>query len=262
MLVDTHCHLASTKFSPEELDDIVARSIEAGVARIIAIGTNLEDSWQSISLTERHPEVYATVGIHPTDVLDLPQGGGWLDELRQMLGNPKVVAVGEIGLDYYHPPKRGTEAAYHARQAEVFRLQMELAAEQRYNIVVHQRDSYDDTIAAVEPFDSRLRAVFHCFTGTSEQASLLLERGHLVSFTGIATFKNAKEVHQCIKELPAGSFMVETDAPYLAPVPFRGKRCEPAHTKHTAEHIAKLRGVSLEGLAEETTAVAEEFFRF
>jgi TatD DNase family protein len=262
MLIDTHCHLASAKFPADEMDEIVRRAIDAGVTRIVTIGTNLDDCWRNIALTEKYPEVFATVGIHPTDVLDLPEGTLWLEEIGQMLGNSKVIAIGEIGLDYFHPPNTGSVAAYHTRQAEVFRAQMEFAADQGYNIVIHQRESYEDTVAAVEPFDSKLRAVFHCFTGTIDQAKALLERGHLVSFTGIVTFKNARDVQECATSVPAGSFMVETDAPYLAPVPHRGKRCEPTFTRHTAEHLAKLRGVTIDELAAETTATAEAFFKF
>ena len=262
MLIDTHCHLASSKFSPDEIEDIVRRAEQAGVSRIIAIGTDLEDSEKSIALAERYDAVFATVGIHPTEVLDLPSGGGWLAELRQLLQHPKAVAIGEIGLDYFHPPERGSEEAYRALQFEVFRLQLELAAELNYNVVVHQRDCFDETSASIAPFDGKLRGVFHCFTGTKEQAAGLAGRGHLVSFTGIVTFKNAADVHECAKSVQEGRFMVETDAPYLAPVPFRGKRCEPSYTKETAACIADLRGVSLDELAMETTATAETFFRF
>jgi TatD DNase family protein len=262
MLIDTHCHLASSKFSPDELDAVISRAVEAGVARVIAIGTTLEDSRKNIALAERYREVFATVGIHPTGVLDLPSDQAWIDELRQMLDHPKVVAIGEIGLDHFHPPRRGSEEDYHARQNEVFRQQLELAVESGHNVVVHQRDCYEDTAAAVEPFDGRLRAVFHCFTGTPEQAADLRSRGHLVSFTGIVTFKNAVDVQQCARCVEPGAFMVETDAPYLAPVPFRGKHSEPCHTRLTAEHIAGLRAMSLEDIALETTATAEKFFRF
>ncbi|MEZ5326297.1 MAG: TatD family hydrolase [Verrucomicrobiales bacterium] len=262
MLIDTHCHLASSKFSADELDGIVQRAAEAGVTRIVAIGTTLEDSRLNIALAERYEGVFASVGIHPTDVLELPADESWLRELRDMVAHPKVVAIGEIGLDYFHPPAHGSVSDYYVRQADVFRQQLELAAELGYNVVVHQRESYDATVAAVEPFNGRLRAVFHCFTGSAEQAAFVIANGHLVSFTGIATFKSAGDVQACARAVASGSFMLETDAPYLSPVPFRGKRCEPGYTRHTAEHIAALRGVSITSIAAETTAAAEAFFRF
>jgi TatD DNase family protein len=263
MLIDTHCHLASSKFGADELDGLVGRAIEAGVTRIIAIGTTLKDSLRNIDLAERYPGVFAAVGIHPTYVLELPPTDeSWLRELRDMAAHPRVVAIGEIGLDFYHAPDHGSEEAYFARQAEVLRLQLELAAELNYNVVVHQRESYDATVAAIRPFNGKLRAVFHCFTGSAEQAAPLIADGHLVSFTGITTFKSAADVQACAKGVASGSFMLETDAPYLAPVPYRGKRCEPAYTQNTAEHIANLRGLSIAELASETTATAEAFFRF
>lgn len=262
MLIDTHCHLASAKFAEDELDAIVERSITAGVTRMIAIGTTLEDSRINIALAERYEGVFAAAGIHPTDVLELPAGDTWVSELREMMAHPKVVAIGEIGLDYFHPPARGSVESYYERQAEVFAQQMELAAELGYNVVVHQRESYGDTVAAVQPFNGRLRAVFHCFTGSAEQAAALIANGHLVSFTGIATFKNAADVQECAKAVPSGTYMLETDAPYLSPVPYRGKRCEPAFTRNTAEHIALLRGTSLDAIAAETSETAEAFFRF
>ena len=261
MLIDTHCHLVTQKYLESELEEIIARAEGAGVTRMIAIGTDLEDSRRNTDLAEQFESVYATVGIHPTDVLDLPTSDSWLQELSALLDHPKVVAIGEIGLDYYHPPRQGTAEAYHARQAEVFKAQMELAVEKGYNIVVHTRDSYDDAVAMLAPFDGKLQAVLHCFSGSAEQAESLWQRGHLVSFTGIATFKNAREVQECAQSVAPGSFMVETDAPFLAPVPFRGKRCEPAYTRHTAEHIANLRGITLEELAAETSATARQFFQ-
>ncbi|MGK0184711.1 MAG: TatD DNase family protein [Verrucomicrobiales bacterium] len=262
MLIDTHCHLASSKFAAAEVGEIVKRATEAGVTRIIAIGTTLEDSHANVALAERYEQVYAAVGIHPTDVLELPPGEDWLRELRELTLHPKVVAIGEIGLDYFHPPAEGTVDDYHRRQAEVFRQQLELAAELGYNVVVHQRESYAATVAAVQPFNGKLRAVFHCFTGSAEQAAVLQANDHLVSFTGIVTFKNAADVQECAKSVAVGSFMVETDAPYLAPMPYRGKRCEPAFARNTADHIAALRGIDSETLAAETTATAEAFFRF
>ena len=144
----------------------------------------------------------------------------------------------------------------------MFEQQLDLAAELGLNIVIHQRDAWDDTLEIIRPYFGKLRGVFHCFGGTREQADEVLALGHLVSFTGIVTFKNGTSVREVAAQLPLGDFMVETDCPYLAPVPFRGKRCEPAHTRLVAESIAAARGITLDELARATTQTAEGFFRF
>ena len=261
MLVDSHCHLAFPQFGAE-LDAIIGRAVEAGVTRIVSISTDLEDSAQNIELAARFPGiVFPAVGIHPCDVQSVAGDPGWQDRLRELASHPSVVAIGEIGTDHYHPPKNGqSEEEYHALQDDVFRAQMELAVELGKNIVVHTRDSLAHTTALLSPYKGKLRAVLHCFTSPWELAEPLVADGHLISFTGVATFKNAAEVQGCASEAAPGSFMVETDAPFLAPVPFRGKRNEPAYTRHTAEHIASLRSMGLGELAGETTATAERFF--
>jgi TatD DNase family protein len=179
-----------------------------------------------------------------------------------MLAHEKVVALGEIGMDFYHPaPEPLTEEEYRARQEEVFRSQLELAAELNLGVVIHQRNSFDAIMEIMEPFHGAIQAVFHCFSGDLAQAESLLRLGHLISFTGIVTYDNAGDVQETARAVPLDRFMVETDAPYLAPVPFRGKqRCQPAHTRVTAEHIASLRAIPLEDLAAATTSTAEAFF--
>jgi len=171
--------------------------------------------------------------------------------------------VGEIGLDYHHLPE-GPEAieANKKLQARLFREQLALSVELGLNAVIHQRDSWDDTLAILKEFTGKVRGVFHCFGGTLEQAQEVIALGHLVSFTGIVTFKNARQVQATAQNMPFDQFMVETDCPYLAPVPDRGKRCEPAHTRKVAEQIAQLRGVSVEEIGKRTTETARGFFRF
>jgi TatD DNase family protein len=267
MLIDTHCHLTSSKFDADR-DQVIARAIESGVTRMIAIGCDLEDSPQCIDLAESHDEIAATVGIHPCYVTDI-ESDGWLEQLRQLASHEKVAGIGEIGLDYYHPAPGGyTEESYHDRQREVFTRQLGLAAELGLNVVVHQRDRdtentpcWWDIQQIIAPFEGKLRAVFHCFIHNAAEAQKVLDQNHLVSFTGVATYKSAKQVQSAATDVPAGSFMLETDAPYLTPVPHRGKRCEPANTRDTAQHIAKLRNQTLESLAAETTSTAEKFFR-
>lgn len=282
MLIDTHTHLDFPDFAADR-EAVIRRAVEAGVTRMIAVGTNLETSRAALALAQRHPEVFATIGIHPNEVMDVPDDA--VTQLEQMANHPKIAAIGECGFDYHSLPSRkeaafanisatigttapGTESVVLAdadvknRQAIFFQEQLDLAAKLGLNVVIHQRDSWKDTLDALKPYRGRLRGVFHCFSGNSEQACHLLELGHALSFTGIVTFKNAKEVQEVAKRIPLGSFFVETDCPYLAPDPDRGKRCEPAHTRRVAEKISTLRGLTLEETARATTEAAEKFFRF
>ena len=258
-LTDSHCHLASYKFPDDgpELDAIIDNSIAAGVTRMVSIGTDLDDSPACVALADKYDSVYAAVGIHPCSVHEI-EADDWLDQIRTFANSsPKVAAIGEIGLDYFHPaPKGWTEDAYRARQAEFFQAQLALAAELNLNVVVHQRDRGNTC------WPDKLRAVFHCFIHDWSEAQPMIDKGHLISFTGIVTYKSAPEIQACATDAAPGSFMVETDAPYLTPVPHRGQRCEPAHTRHTAEKIAELRNIPLEQLATETTRTAQNFFRF
>lgn len=258
MLVDTHAHLTFSDFA-SDLDGILARAAEAGVTRVITIGTTIESSRRAVALAEKYENVFAAVGIHPDNAMEAAPD--FLPELRELARSPRVVAIGETGLDYFRrTPER--VAAEKSTQASVFTQQLELATEFGLNVVIHERESWDDTLALLKPFTGRLRAQFHCFGKSPAHAAAVLADGHLVSFTGIVTFKNAAIVQQTAAQIPAGTFMVETDCPYLAPVPFRGKRCEPAHTRDTAEFIAQLRAQPIAALAAETTATAEAFFRF
>jgi TatD DNase family protein len=257
MLIDTHAHLDYPDFDPDRAE-IISRAADAGVTEIISIGTKIESSTRAVELAENFPNIWATVGIHPCDVDNAPENA--VARLRELARSTRVVALGEIGLDYPHLPE-GAEANKKL-QAELFRAQLDLAVELGLNAVIHQRDSWDDTLAILAPYAGRVRGVFHCFGGTLAQAQDVIAQGHLVSFTGIVTFKNARQVQATAQDVAAAQFMVETDCPYLAPAPDRGKRCEPAHTRRVAEEIAKLRGVSLEEIAEHTTRTAREFFRF
>ena len=280
MLIDTHCHLDFPDFNSDR-DAVIRRAVEAGVTRMIAIGTNLDTSRAALALAERHPEVYATIGIHPNEVMETSDDA--VSQLEKMADHPKLAAIGECGFDYHSLPSQqestfanvtaaigttapGAESAALAdadvknRQAIFFQEQLDLAAKLGLNVVIHQRDSWKDTLNTLKPYTGRLRGVFHCFSGDTEQACHLLELGHALSFTGIVTFKNAKTVQEVAKRVPLGSFFVETDCPYLAPDPDRGKRCEPAHTRRVAEKIASLRGLSLEETARASTEAAEKFF--
>ena len=260
MLIDTHAHLDYTDFDADRAE-VIARATEAGVTEIISIGTRIDSSARAVELAENFPNIWATVGIHPGEVDSAPDDT--VARLRRMAQSNRVVALGEIGLDYHHLPENPAEAAANKqRQAILFRQQLELAEELGLNAVIHQRDSWDDTLHILAEFTGRVRGVFHCFGGTLKQAQEIIALGHLVSFTGIVTFKNAKQVQETAREIDPQHFMVETDCPYLAPTPDRGKRCEPAHTRRIAEYLAELRGVSLSTLASRTTETARDFFRF
>lgn len=265
MLIDTHAHLDYPDYA-DDLDAVIGRASEAGVTRIISIGTGLASSRRAVALAERFSNVYAVVGIHPTNVLEEP--ADFLPALREIAQHPKVAAIGEAGLDYHYfpgekPMEPGAELdpAYKAAQAAAFIKQLELANELGLNVVIHQRDAWADTRRILDESAGEARGVFHCFGGSPQQAAEVIDRGHLVSFTGIITFKNAPVVRETAASIPADCFMVETDCPYLAPMPHRGKRCEPGYTRFIAEKIAEVRGVSLDEIAAATTRTAERFFR-
>ncbi|MEI6871953.1 MAG: TatD family hydrolase [Verrucomicrobiota bacterium] len=261
MLLDTHAHLDFPDYA-NDLPEVLLRAEAAGVSRFITISTSLEGSARAVALAEKYPQVHASIGVHPCYVDDSPED--IMPPLRELAAHPSVVAIGETGLDYHRPAQDvATEAgrANRARQAVFFEQQLELALETRLNVVVHQRDSWDDTLSILRPYSGRLRAVFHCFGGSLEQAHTLLDLGFNVSFTGIITFKNAAVARETATKLPRGSFFLETDCPFLAPAPHRGQRCEPAHTRITAEFLATLRNESIETLAEHTSAAASDFFR-
>jgi len=260
MLIDTHAHLDYTDYDPDR-PEVIARATEAGVTEIISIGTRIDSSTRAVELAENFPNIWATVGVHPCEVDEAPEDA--VERLRVLAQSSRVVAVGEIGLDYHRLPENPAEAEVNKkRQAILFRQQLEMTAKLGLNAVIHQRDSWDDTLKILGEFTGRVRGVFHCFGGTLEQAQEVIALGHLISFTGIVTFKNARQVQATAQNVAFDQFMVETDCPYLAPAPDRGKRCEPAHTRRVAEQIAQLRGVSLEEIAARTTETARKFFKF
>ncbi|HEU5124144.1 MAG TPA: TatD family hydrolase [Verrucomicrobiae bacterium] len=261
---DTHAHLDYPDFAAD-MSDIIVRAQAAGINRIISIGTDLESSRRAIALAERFECVYAVAGWHPSDALNAPTD--IRAELRQLAQHPKVVALGETGLDYYRLPSQKPEftaaddANYKARQAELFQQHLEVAAETGLNCVIHQRgDCVDDTFALLKPFSDRVRGVFHCFAGDAATMQRVLVLNSIVSFTGIATFKNGQNVRDTIAATPLGRFMLETDCPFLAPIPYRGKRCEPAYVKEISETVAQVKNCSLEELSRATCETAHQFF--
>ncbi len=265
MLTDSHCHLASHRFPPEEVPDLIERAREAGVSRMISLVTSLNDLQANLSIAE-NPAVHTCIGIHPCDVHNAPDDA--VAQLATFSQDPRVCAIGETGLDYYHPAPDGWEEAdFRERQRSFLRQHFELAAAAKLNVVIHTRDregcgSFEDALGIYRDYQKSVRAVFHCFIGPWSSAQQVLDFGGLVSFGGVATFKTAHVVRESALHCPAGCFMIETDAPYLAPEPHRGKRNEPSFVRHTAEHLASLRGESLEALAQHTGRTAAAFFRF
>src|SRR5947207_4552563 len=285
MLIDTHAHLDYPDFAPD-FHDVLRRANEAGVTRIITIGTSVESSRRAIALAETYSNVYAVIGVHPTTADESEEDV--ITPLRELAQSPRVVAIGETGLDYHRLPstelakerkaqvfakalQSSTEeeieadihdGSYKSKQASLFEQQLDLAAELGLNVVIHQRDAWEDTLEIMKPYAGKLRGVFHCFGGSLNEANEVLDLDHLISFTGVVTFKNGVAVREVAAQIPLWKFMVETDCPYLAPVPFRGKRSEPAYTRIVAETVAAAREITLQEVAEATTETAEGFFQF
>ena len=265
-LTDSHCHLASHKFSPAELEQIILNAKAAGIHRMVTLATSLEDSPNNIAICETFPEVFCAIGIHPCDVHETPDS--YLVPLREFALHPKCVAIGETGLDYFHPAPEGwTDESYHQRQRDFLRQHFQLAKELGKNIVIHTRDksgyqSLHDALDIYQEFSSDVIAVFHCFLGPWENAQRIIELGGYVSFTGIATFKSAKDCIAAAIQAPAGRMMVETDSPYLAPTPHRGKRNEPAFTQLVAQTIADARAESIQAFSKHTEMSVNTFFNF
>lgn len=250
MLTDSHAHLDDERLQGE-VDAVIARAKEAGVGLIVSVGSDLESSRRCIGLAGLYDCVYAVAGVHPHEAAQAPEG--YLDELRSLLTAPKVVALGEIGLDYHY------DLSPRPVQQAVFAAQLALARELDCAVVVHTREADEDTYRILAESGVR-RVVLHCFSGNWEQAQRYLELGYYLSLSGVVTFPKSEDTREVAANVPLNRLMLETDAPYLAPVPRRGRRNEPAYVRHTAEAVAGLRGVALEDLARETTANVRRFF--
>lgn len=249
MLVDSHCHLDFDALSTD-LESTLARAAEAGVGHILCISVTLEDFPGVLAIAEQHPHVFASVGVHPC-YPDAPQPD--VETLVSLADHPKVIAMGETGLDYMRVD--GDMAWQHDR----FRTHIEAAAVCGKPLVIHTRAAAQPTIDTLKSEHAeRSGGVMHCFAEDWDIARQALDLGFYISFSGILTFKSAHAVQDAAKRVPLDRILVETDAPYLAPVPFRGKTNEPAYVRHTAQYLADLRGLSLDDLAAQTS---ENFFR-
>jgi TatD DNase family protein len=251
MLIDSHCHLDFPDFA-EELDAVVGRARAQGVGRMVTISTRVKRQAGLIAIAERFADVYCSVGTHPHHAAEEPEIG--TAELLAHTRHPKVVAIGEAGLDYHYD--------YSPRdlQEKSFRAHIAAARETGLPLVIHAREADDDVaqILTEETGKGAFPAVLHCFTGGRDLAMRAIELGLSISFTGILTFKNSQNLRDIAKDLPADRVLVETDAPYLAPGPYRGKRNEPAYVVETAKVLAQVRGVSETEIARQTT---DNFFR-
>lgn len=257
MLIDSHAHLDDARYDGDR-EAVIARAQQAGVDTFITIGCDLATSHAAVELADRYPFVYASVGVHPHEVKHI--GDDWYDELRRLAKQPKVVAYGEIGLDYhynYSPPKL---------QRDRFREQVSLARELALPIVIHTREAQEDTIAILkEERAQEAGGVFHCFSGDAWLAKDALDLGFFLSFSGVITFQNATMLRDIVKTVPMDRLLIETDCPYLTPVPHRGKRNEPAYVRQVAEKIAEIKGgttpVTVEDIGRITSQNARRLFK-
>ena len=250
MLFDTPAHYYAEQFVPDR-DEVLSALPAANVGLVLCPGCDLESSRQSIALAEQYPFLYAAAGVHPEDALGLPDD--WLDQVEAMTHHPKVKAVGEIGLDYYW------QEVPRDLQKEAFRAQLALAQRLDMPVIVHDREAHGDSLAIVKEFPG-VRGVFHCYSGSVEDAKTLIKLGWHLSFTGTITFKNARKAPEVIAAVPLDRIMVETDAPYMAPTPYRGKRCDSRYVYRMAETIAQIKGLTTQEVEEATTENGKRLF--
>ena len=251
MLFDTHAHYDDERFDGDR-EALLAGMPAKNVGLIVNPGCDISSSRTAVALAESFDFVYAAVGIHPENCGDFEPG--MIDQLRQMAKNPRVVAIGEIGLDYYwaeNPPRE--------LQQEVLRRQLRLAEELGLPVIIHDRDAHRDTLEMVREFP-RVRGVFHCFAGSAEMARELIKMGWMLSFNGAITFKNAKKAPEVIAAVPLEKLMIETDAPYLTPVPHRGERNDSSYVRLVAEKIAQIKGLTPEEVEKATWENGRRFF--
>lgn len=251
-LIDTHAHLNDSKFS-DDLDDVISRAEAAGVDKIIVCGYDMKSSRAAVRLAQKYEQIYATVGVHPHDSKDLD--GDSLREISELAGQPKVLAIGEIGLDFHY------NFSSHEMQFAAFEAQIDLAGALDLPIVVHSRESNPEALQALKDHASNIKAcVFHCFSGDEAFARKVLDMGFYIGVDGPITYKASEKLRRVIEMCPMDKILVETDCPYLSPIPHRGKRNEPAYVRLVAEEVARVKGVSLETIARQTTINAQELF--
>ena len=252
-LIDTHCHLTFGQLA-DDVDAVIARSIAAGVTSWITVGTDPGHNQKAIELARKYDNMYATVGVHPHDAKEVT--GQAIRQLHALAQNKKVVAIGETGLDFHydHSPRD--------KQAEVFTSHLQLAGELALPVIIHSREAFDETMEILKQSGPDLeKVVFHCFSGSPEQAKIVLDAGFYISFTGVVTFRNAESIRQAAEIVPLDRLMLETDCPYMSPEPMRKQRInEPALMVHTAKFLAELKQMSLDDFAAAVTTTSRNLF--
>lgn len=249
-LFDTHAHYDDSAFDADR-DALLAALPGQGVERVVCPGCNLSSSRACVALAEQYPHVYAAVGVHPSDAHEVP--AGWVAALEALAHHPKVVAIGEVGLDYHWKPIHFDE------QTDVFRAQLALAERLDLPVIVHDREAHRDCLELVRAFPN-VRGVYHCYSGSLEDAKVLVKLGWMLSFTGVVTYKNARKALEVLDWLPLDRIMIETDSPYLSPEPFRGRRNDSTHVYRVAEVLAQVKGITAEEAAEATFRSGLRFF--
>lgn len=250
MLFDTHAHLNDPVFD-QDRDALIAGLPEQGVGLVMNPGCSYENSLQAIEIAETYPFVYAAVGTHPDTAQEVNEE--LIDRYRKLCRHEKVKAIGEIGVDYYY------ETIPRQIQLQAFRLQMELARETGLPVIIHERDAHDDGMRMVKEFPD-VTGVFHCYSGSAEMARQLVNMGWYIGFTGVLTFKNARKAVETAQSIPLDRIVLETDCPFMAPEPFRGKRNHPGYLYRMAERLAELRGLSVEEIQEITTQNGKKLY--
>jgi TatD DNase family protein len=252
MLFDTHAHLNDAQYT-DDLDEVISRAKANQVGYILTASSDIASSVENITLTQKYSIFYAAVGIHPHNAAN--HNNSIISMLKEFASYPKVVAIGETGLDYYYDNSPREE------QKICFAKHISLARDVRLPIIIHNRDAHEDTLKILKSENAKdVGGVFHCFSGSVEMAREAMNLGFMISIAGPVTFKNARKLLDVVKYVPDDMLLIETDSPYLAPEPYRGRRNEPAYIKLTAEKIAKIKGKSLEYIGETTTANAKRLF--
>ena len=251
MLFDTHAHMNDPAFD-EDREKVLLGLKDKGVELMMNVGCCLESSRDCIAMAEKYPFVYASVGSHPDSADEVNEEV--LEQYRVMARHPKVKAIGEIGADYYY------ETIPREIQLKAFRLQMELAREVGLPVIVHERNAHDDGMRVVREFRD-VTGVFHCYSGSAEMARQLVDMGWYIGFTGVLTFKNARKAVETAERIPLERIVLETDCPFMAPEPFRGKRNDPGYLYRMAERLAEIRGISVEEVHAATTENAKRLYR-
>ncbi len=248
-IFDTHAHYDDSRFD-EDRTELLSSLCNGSVSGIINCGCDLKSSLETVLLTEKHPFVYGAAGVHPHEAEETTDED--LEKIKELYKIEKIVAVGEIGLDYFY------DFSPRERQIEIFRKQIMTANELSLPVIIHDRDAHEDTMNIIK--ELKPKGVVHCFSGSAEMAKEILKLGLYIGIGGAVTFKNARKPVEVVEMLPLDRLLLETDAPYMTPVPFRGKRCDSSHIAYTAEKIAEIKGIGVQELIDRCTENAKELF--